>query len=236
MKDNSFMQYVMIALLVVGAYMVGVYKTKTEYLEAGAPAQVAQVAGDTAPEEQPVLLEGETWDKVMSDGVFKLGEESAPIKMVEFTDYQCPFCSRYVSDTFDQIKSNYIDTGKVEYIVRDLPLSFHEHAELAAVAVRCAARDGKGAELHDKLFANQEDWSELADATDTFVSYAREVGVGSSFASCLSDESVKAAVQADLDLATSVGANGTPTFFINGQMVVGAQPYAAFETVIEGML
>lgn len=237
MKQN-LTQYVLIALLVVGAYLVGVYKTKVEFLENGAPAQVAQVAGEQAAPEEKSELTSEEWDKALGEGyAYSFGDENAPVVLVEYTDYQCPFCQRYVNDTYGKIKENYVDTGKVRYVVRDLPLPFHANAEGAAVAARCAASQGRYLEMHDKLFATQSEWEELADATKTFVGYAGELGMNTqTFASCMEDESVVDAVQADADLASELGATGTPTFAINGQLLVGAQPYVSFESLIDSLL
>jgi len=240
MKQN-ITQYLMIVALVVGAYMVGVYKTKVEYLEGGAPGQVAQVAGDQvdapAQPEQKTELSAEEWGSIQENGVYVYGEDSAPVTIVEFTDYECPFCARYIEDAYSDIKTNYIDTGKVRYIVRDLPLPFHANAELAAASARCAVNDGKYEAMHDMLFAKQAVWAAETDATETFVTYATGMGMNAnSFRTCLTSDDVVAAVKADSALAATVGASGTPTFFVNGTALVGAQPYAAFEAMIEAEL
>ncbi|RLG37775.1 MAG: hypothetical protein DRO01_06895 [Thermoproteota archaeon] len=237
MKQN-IIQYLMVGLLVVGSYMVGVYKTKAEYLEGGIPAQVAEVAGKQAPTpEEKTELTDEEWVKIQENSIHVDGEESAPVTIVEFTDYQCPFCSRYVSDTLSKIKTEYIETGKVRYMVRDLPLPFHSHSEDAAAAARCAEKQGKYIEMHDLLFAKQDVWSKEADVTETFVGYAKTFGMADgSFRVCLTSEEVLSAIKADKELAASVGASGTPTFYVNGMALVGAQPYAAFEALInEGL-
>lgn len=239
MKQN-LTQYLMIALLVVGAYLVGVYKTKVEYLEGGGKAaQVAEVAGEqvAVAEEKTELTEAEWKQVTEGEFAYGFGEVEAPVKIVEFTDYECPFCARFVEQTYEQIKTKYVDSGKVRYIVRDLPLPFHQNAELAAVAARCAAKDGKYLEMHDKLFEMQEEWSQESSAESTFVSYAGELGLSTAgFESCLADEAVITKVQNDAELAAQIGASGTPTFIINGKLIVGAQPYNAFEAVIEDEL
>lgn len=238
MKQN-ITQYLMVVLLVVGAYMVGVYKTKSEYLEKGQLAQVAQVAGEQAgqPEQKTEVTE-EEWNKLTGAGYsYVIGDESAPVTIVEFTDYQCPFCERYYTDTYGKLKADYIETGKVRYIARDLPLPFHPNAEPAAVAARCAEEQGKGVAMHDQLFEEQESWVDLSDATDKLVSLASAVGVNqAAFRACMEGGVAKAAVGSDTALAAQVGASGTPTFVINGKMLVGAQPYAAFQSVIDAEL
>ncbi len=232
---QSLTQYVMVIMLVVGAYLLGVYKTKTEFLEK-APEQVAPSAQQVAPEEKKTLSDDE-WNKVLVNPVYAKGSVDAKVTIVEFTDFQCPYCKRFVDETYNLIMKNYVESGKVRYLYRDLPLSFHRNAELAAIASRCSVVGGKFEAMHSALFTNQAAWSELADPTETFVGYASKVGLNqSSFRTCLTSAEVKTAVKADLALATSVGASGTPTFIINGQVLVGAQPYASFETLIESLL
>lgn len=236
-KDNSsLVNYLMIGLLVVGAYFIGVYKTKADILDRGGnPAQVAQVGGEqVAPPESKTSLTDDEWQSVLADPAFAVGDENAPVTIVEFTDYQCPFCKRYFDDTYSTLISQYVDTGNARYVMRDLPLSFHPNAEPAAVAARCAGRSGKYLEMHDLLFETQDEWSSLSDATDKFIEYGNDLGVDIS--SCMSDEDVIAAVRDDAALASTVGATGTPTFIINGEVLVGAQPTATFTNLIDGLL
>ena len=132
----------MVVLLVVGAYMVGVYKTKVEYLEGGAPAQVAQVAGEQAqapaPEEKTVLTDDE-WQKVQEGAVAVQGDENAPVTIVEFTDYECPFCARF-HPTMDQIVDEY--GGRVAWVYRHFPLPSHPKAEPLARGSECITELG----------------------------------------------------------------------------------------------
>jgi protein-disulfide isomerase len=239
MMKQNITQYLMIALLVVGAYMVGVYKTKVEYLENGAPGTVAQVAGEQAavPEEKVELTEEEWKQATEGEFAYGYGDPEAPVTLVEYTDYQCPFCARFFEQTYEQLKTTYVDTGKVRYIMRDLPLPFHANAKDAAIAARCAGKQGKYLEMHDKLFGSQTDWSEVADAIEKFSAYAGELGMNTSqFSSCMTDQAVATQVDNDTNLASQLGATGTPTFIINGKLLVGAQPYTAFEAMIDGEL
>ncbi len=91
----------------------------------------------------------------------KIGRDTAPVVIVEFSDFQCPFCERFFTQSFGKIKSDYIDTGKVQFVYRDFPLSFHPHAEKAAVAAECAFQQGKWEEFHNLLFQKQNDWVNL---------------------------------------------------------------------------
>jgi protein-disulfide isomerase len=155
---------------------------------------------------------------------------------VEFTDYQCPFCKQAYETTYPQIMSEYVDVGKVRYLIRDLPLSFHPNAKPAALAARCAGDQGKYLEMHDTLFTNQEEWINLSDPGEEFKGYAQELGLSGEFASCYDEDRYGDVIDDDVALANSVGATGTPTFFINGKPLIGAQPYSAFQAAIEAEL
>lgn len=197
--------------------------------------QQAQVAPDAAP-PAPTNLDDAAWKEVLEGGAAEQGSKDAKVVMVEFTDYQCPFCGRHFTETAGLLQKDYIDTGKVRHITRDLPLSFHANAQIAAEAARCAGDQGKYWEMHDVLFKNQEAWS-VGDAKAPFSGYAKDLGLNvSTFDSCVSGGKHTQAVKDDLALATKVGATGTPTFIINGELLVGAQPYASFQAVIDKAL
>jgi len=236
-KKVSMSQVVIGGLLVavvVGAFWVGKLTTELKLLKSQ-PQGTQQAGGAQQPQVAAATVLGDDqWQKLLQDPVASLGKADAKVIMVEFTDFQCPFCKRAFEQSFSEIKKQYIDTGKIKYIVRDLPLGIHPNAPAAALAVRCAAEQGKYWEMHDKLFEKQEEWSGLSDPGQKFKEYAGSVGVnGAKFASCLDGEKYKQAIDADLALANSVGASGTPTFFIDGRSLVGAQPFAAFKAVIE---
>ena len=169
---------------------------------------------------------------------FSLGSPDAPIVVVEYTDFQCPFCSRHFQQTFPQIKANFIDTGQVRYVFKDFPLtSIHPQAVSAAVAARCAGDQGAYVAMHDLLFANQTAWSNQSDTSTIYTGYADQLGLDTAvFGDCLGSAEHEAAVQADLEEGVSLGVRGTPAFFINGNFVSGAQPYAVFEQAISGFL
>jgi protein-disulfide isomerase len=160
------------------------------------------------------------------------GDKNAPITMIEFSEYQCPYCKRYVDQTLDQIKEKYIDTGKVKYVFRDFPLGFHEHAKNAAIAAECAREQGGDDtywEYHDVLFKNSPNL-----AVDQLKQYAVDLGLNASkFSSCLDSEKYANEIDADIADGSAAGVRGTPAFFINGRLVSGAQPYENFETIIE---
>ena len=235
-SPKSVLQIAMTGLLVVAAFAIGSMWTELRMLRGGKGAQ-QEAAGEVpgAPEEITELTEDQ-WQELLVDPAYASGEEGAGVTIVELSDYQCPFCKRYVDEAAGQIETEYISTGKVKYLFRDLPLSFHQNAHLAAQAARCAGDQGQYGEYHDKLFEAQALWGE-AEAQGLFKGYAGELGLNQGeFDSCLDGEKYKQAVDDDLALATKVGASGTPTFFINGKKLVGAQPFAAFKTMIDEAL
>jgi protein-disulfide isomerase len=176
--------------------------------------------------------------EVDTTGAFTIGAADAPVVMVEFTDFQCPYCSRHFIETFPQIKADYIDTGKVRYVFMDFPLtSIHPQAPLAAEAARCAGDQDAYLEMHHALFDRQGEWSGRDDAGEVFVALAVELGLDeASFAQCLESGQYAAAVQADLEQGVGLGINGTPAFFLNGNFISGAQPFSVFQGAIESLL
>ena len=173
-----------------------------------------------------------------------LGKASATITLIECTDFQCPFCSRHFTQTFPQIKKDYIDTGKVKYVSRDFPLSFHPNAQKASEAAECAKEQNKYWEMHDKLFIAQEEWSNLAaaDAAKKFKEYAASLGLpAASYASCLDTGKTAAEVKKDLADGSASGIDGTPGFWILGpdgknQKISGAYPFDTFKKAFDDLL
>ena len=173
-------------------------------------------------------------------GAEMLGSKSAPITIVEFTDYQCPFCQRFHTTAFPELKKNYIDTGKVRFYSRDLPLdSMHPNATRAAQAARCAAEQGQFWTLRDIMGANPSKLdmdSIIADAAGLKMDTAK-------LRSCIESDKYKQAVQTDVLEAMKIGADGTPTFVIgkstadgvDGEVMVGAMPFEVFDRKLKGL-
>ncbi|HZU26566.1 MAG TPA: thioredoxin domain-containing protein [Bryobacteraceae bacterium] len=191
--------------------------------------QQQQAKAPAAPQqEQPQRA------KLNLDGFQMLGNKSAPLTIVEFTDYQCPFCQRFHTATFPELKKNYIDTGKVRFYSRDLPLdSIHANAMRAAEAGRCAADQGKFWELRNVMGSNPDKLD-----LEHLVGFATDLKMdGAAFRACVSGGKYKEAVQSDVVEAMKIGANGTPTFVVgkstedgvDGEIMVGAMPYVMFE-------
>jgi protein-disulfide isomerase len=165
-----------------------------------------------------------------------LGAADAPVTVVEFTDYQCPYCRRFTQTTFPLLKRDYIDTGKVRWVVRDLPLAFHKNARKAGQSVHCANEQGKFWEMRDMLFKN----SKLQDSD--LRNYAEQVDLDlTAFDSCLASDHYMNEMDKDSAEAKRVGITGTPSFVLgkpqgdklSGKLVVGAQPLNVFKAAIE---
>lgn len=246
-KFSSKLVPILTVALIVAAFFVGSLYSKVQLLEKGAvqgtinnqqPAQAA------APQPQQPTKGVASVD---DDPV--LGDKDAPVTIVEFSDYECPFCKRHFDQTLPQIIKDYIDTGKVKLVYRDFPLSFHDPmATKEAVAANCARDQGgdeKYFEFHDEMFTRTtSNGNGLSD--DKIQTIASDLGLNiSSFSSCLEDSSQTDEVKKDIADGTAAGASGTPTFIIgkttasgeiDGDLVVGAQPYAAFQAVIDPLL
>ena len=158
------------------------------------------------------------------------GSPDAPVTIVEFSEFQCPYCGYYVREVFPRIDEAYIKTGKVKYVFRDFPLtSIHPNAQKAAEAGGCAAQQGKFWEYHDLLFAHQ-DTLDVASLKQ----YAADLGLDSArFDACLDSGAMAEEVAGDVADGQAYGVSGTPAFFVNGIKLTGAQPFEAFQELIE---
>lgn len=168
-----------------------------------------------------------------------LGSEKAPVTIVEFSDFQCPFCRKFYNDAYQQIKKTYVDTGKVRMVFRHYPLSFHAAARPAAIASQCAFDQGKFWEFHDLMFDEQ---NKQGQGTVTFgatelKAWAQQLGLNTStFNSCLDSSVHGGIVDTDMKVAGTLGITGTPSFVVNGKLIVGAQPFSVFKEAIEAAL
>jgi len=212
---------------ILGVLFVLAFFNVVDLGENSGPTGAAVVAPDTQIPTAPLEKQD-----VKYDGAPILGEEDAPVTIVEFSDFQCPYCARFFEQTFPQLKENYIKTGKVKLAFRHLPLSFHQYAQKTAEASECANEQGKFWEYHDTVFNNQDQLSDTILST-----WAGEIGLDvKKFDDCLESGKYKEKVQADSNDAGSYGVSGTPSFFVNGKLLVGAQPYEAFQQVIDAEL
>lgn len=237
---------ILVILLIIASFFIGVLFTRVQYLEKGGAGNTATAAPiqKTAP-QTPQQPTGPVDVSLDDDPV--LGNKNAPVTIVEFVDYECPFCKRFVDDTLVQIKSDYVDTGKVKLVMRDLPLSFHQNAHKEAQAAECAREQGGDEayfKYHDEIFKRTTS-NGTGLALDQLSVIANDIGMnGSTLQSCLDSEKYKDEVDRDLADAGKYGATGTPSFFIGksngstikGMILVGAQPFAAFKTIIDEQL
>lgn len=217
--DNKFLipASIVLAGVIIGGAVI--YTTGTRELK---PAQVVEDGGNAGAK---IVLPG------VDDDVI-LGEVDAPVTIVEFGDFECPFCKRMHDDAGKQIRAEYVKTGKVRMVYRDFPLSFHPSAVPAAEAAGCAQDQGKFWEYHDALFERQAQIS-----TIDYVALAGTLGMNTaSFKSCVDTRKYKAEVEADYQAGIAAGVDGTPASFVNGQFVSGAQPYSVFKAAIEKAL
>src|SRR3989344_3708702 len=174
-----------------------------------------------------IAVSGKVAEKVMitEEGMTK-GIENSPITIIEYSDYQCPYCARAeatINDVLDEYGS------KIYFVYKDFPLPFHNNAQKAAEASRCALEQGKYWEYHDALFKNQQSLD-----TNSLKTYAKSLGLDEAkFSECLDSNKYTEKVKQDMEEGQSKGVTGTPTFFVNGKMLVGAQPFDAFKEIID---
>lgn len=171
---------------------------------------------------------------------YALGRPDAPVTIVEFTDYQCPYCRRFEAETWPLLKRDYVDTGKVRFIVRDLPLQIHSAARSAAEVAHCAGAQGKFWPMHEALLASD------AKLTDEYVlQQARAMGLDAErLSACATADRYDAAISRNANQAAALGIHGTPTFIIgrsaprkvSGERLSGAHPYEVFEARLKELL
>jgi protein-disulfide isomerase len=200
-------------------------------LEKGAPG-AASAAPATTPVNAHVSM-------VLGDSP-ALGSADAPLTLVEFADFQCPFCRRFHTTVFEEIKKNFVDTGKLRYVSRDLPLPMHDHATQAANAARCAGEQGQFWAMRHVLIVNSQKLEH-----DNLLTYAHDLHLDkTAFRRCLDANKYDAAVQQDAAVAAQIGITGTPSFVLGktvkegrfeGVKIIGAQPYTVFDEKIRAL-
>jgi len=197
-------------------------------------ARASAAAAPAAPASDKVKMS-------VGTGWYAMGREDAPVTVVEFTDYQCPFCRRFEADSFGQLKKDYIDTGKVRFVSRDLPLEFHPNAPAAALAARCAGEQHKFWEMRDAMMLDTS--TDLGP--DSILKYGQKTNLDmTAFSGCLKDKKYTSAIQKDTADAGTLGISGTPSFVIGktakdeiaGVRIVGAVPYSVFDSTIKDLL
>ncbi|MBK8616911.1 MAG: DsbA family protein [Anaerolineales bacterium] len=221
------------SVLVVLAFAVGILVGYVAWgrgttVTAAAPAAVAaqQPSGPVVEAPQPTQSPYTRYE-IPTEGYPSLGPDDAEIVIVEFSDYQCPFCRRFHDETYQQLLDAY--PGQIRFVYRNLPLtSIHPSAMPAAIASLCANDQNKYWEFHEKLFS-----SETLDEA-TYIQYATDLGLDvETFTACLTSGSHDEFIQQDMNFSLDLGVQSTPTFFVNGLAIVGAQPLVNFQQIID---
>ena len=223
----KYSTFLLLAIFVVG----GIYVYLQEYGRGFGP-NAGNVKNNPAP--NPTIPSQPSQVSASADDDPFMGNKNAKVTIIEFSDYQCPFCERFWSQTLPQIKKEYIDTGKVKFVYRDFPLdSIHPFATPAAIAAECVRESGGSDDAyfkyHDKIFENQQ-----ALSVDNLKKWAKDLGYD--IDSCLDGQKFLNEVQKDASDAQNAGGQGTPYFVINDKPLSGAQPFAAFKQVIDAEL
>lgn len=170
--------------------------------------------------------------KIQKDD-FILGSSAAKVVLIEYGDFQCPFCGRFFKTTEQQLKETYIKQGKAVFVWRDFAF-LGEESFRAAEAARCAGEQGKFWDYHDHLFGNQRGENEGAFGDQNLKRFAKELKLDEAeFNSCFNSGKFRKRVENAAVEGKSLGVNGTPATFVNGQLVSGAQPFAVFQKIID---
>lgn len=196
------------------------------------PAPANQGSNRQESAETTAQVDREVNMELLTDDDSVTGSADAPVTIVEWSDFECPFCARFYEQTYKQIEKEYVDTGKVKLVFRDFPLGFHANAQKAAEAAECAGEQGKFWEMHNVLFEKGVD-----GGASTFKKYAKELSLNSAeFDECLDSGRMASEIKKDMRDGAAAGITGTPGFIINGRLVSGAQPFESFKEIIEDEL
>jgi len=188
----------------------------------------------------PVLSSGQAGQFIGVDDDPVLGDAGAKVTIIEFGDYQCPICRLFWKETLPRLRKEYVDTGKVKLVFRDFPLmQIHPEALMSAMAVNCAGEQGKYWQFHDKVFREQYNKGDdvIRIKAADLKKWAKDIGVDQAkFDQCLDSEKFKNEVMKDKADGDAAGVQGTPTFFINGRIMGGAQQYPEYRKLIDELL
>ncbi|MBI4059229.1 DsbA family protein [Candidatus Microgenomates bacterium] len=221
----NLLTLILITLLVVCAFLIGMFWTKVQTLEKG-----VAVSGTPTLRPAPPVLSADKFNEVVKEAIFVGGDPNSKVKLVEFADFQCPVCGNFFTNYLPTIEKEYIDTKKIGFYIRHFPLySLHPDAENAALAMECAREQDKFKALHDVLFQNQQSLS-----TTDLKKYAAQLQMKTSqFNACLDSKKYKANIDRDVKLGESLGVTGTPNFFLNGRLIAGISTLAAFQVTLD---
>lgn len=202
-----------------------------------AAATRAADAASLRPAGAPAASDSATALMAKADAGRIIGSPSATVWVIIISDFQCPFCKQWHDESWESIRKEYVETGKIRVAYMNLPLSMHANAVPAAHAAMCASVQGKFWPVQDAMFRTQKEWANLADAHPFFESLARDAGADvDALRACVKSGVMGPLVRSDESRATSAGAQSTPTFFVGSQPLVGAQPLATFRGAINAAL
>lgn len=225
LKRNHFF-LILIAILVPLAFLAGastgylIWGRETEQLAGSNPNPVANTPNT------PIATEGIARIEVSTDDDPSLGPEDAPIVIIEFSDFNCGYCRRFHQETFEALLDKYPD--QIRFVYRDFPITSQE-SFYAAQAAQCAHEQGNFWDFHDLLFSGT-----LPLGTEAYETYAQDLGLDAEeLLNCIETERFAEEVSADATFASSIGLTGTPTFFVNGIPMIGAQPLERFSQIID---
>ena len=225
---------ILVALLVIASFLLGVLFTKVQYLEKGQAAGGNNQPAVAAPTQAAAAPAAGAKVNVAVGHFPVQGNPKAKVTIVAFADFRCPFCEQYFTNTEPQIFKDYVDTGKVKYAFRNFAF-LGPASIIAADASECANDQGKFWDYYNYLYKNQPSESDTSMYnTDTLTQAAVGLGMNdATFRACLDGKTDESKVNADLSDGQKAGVSGTPSFFINGIPLVGAEPYDSFKTIID---
>jgi len=175
------------------------------------------------PSGAPAAAAAQDTISARADSGRVMGSASAPLWVIEASDFQCPFCKDWHDKEFQKLVDSYVKTGKIRLAFLNMPLGMHQHALVAAEAAMCASAQGKFWQMHDALFASQKDWEQVQDASAIFASLAGKAGVNMpAWQKCVKDHLTLPMIQADRERVVAAHVNSTPTFFVGDQIMPGA--------------
>lgn len=230
-KINSGTKYGVIVSIIIAAWLIGL-----SILGAGLiiAKELAKQATGTQPKVDPEI--SLPINLTISDDKPRLGPTDSKVTIVEFADFQCPFCGQWHSEIYPKLKTEYIDTNKVSFVYWDLAF-LGEESGLAAEAALCAKDQDKFWEYHDKLFTNQSGENQGAFSRVNLKKFAQELGIdGKVFNNCVDARIYKPIVEESTSQASSYGVASTPTVFVKGKKIEGMIPWENYKQIIEAEL
>lgn len=235
-KDNPIIQLLLaVVVFILGAAMGGMYVKIEALQEKVKNGGTALTANDQqlAPTNPGAVVPPTSVEVKLAEVDPIKGDPKAKVTITEFADFQCPFCGRFHTDAYSQIVKDYVDTGKVKFVYKQLAILGKESTD-ASIASLCAKEQNKFWEYFDYLYTHQNGENQGAFSPDNLKKFALELGLNASqFNSCLDDQKYSEQVQADVAEATRLGFNSTPSVAVGSTPIVGAQPYAQFKDAIE---